>query len=130
MRGGQQALHLLDGQDFGQARRPARTFEDRGRIIAARPLAIKEAMQLPNGRKPPGRGRRRKATGLQSAQIGLDVVRCGALQGLAGAGESALVIGEVAAVGFERIGGSAALGGQHVQKSCDAAVFRHAQPIG
>ena len=108
----------------------------RGRSICAEgssraaALEEEEAEILADRREPPGGGRGQQARAGQRRQIGADVVAAGRRQALAAPGEEAREVGEVAAVGVERVARGTALGRHHLEEGVERAGSQAQGPAG
>jgi hypothetical protein len=119
---GDQHLHLRFRQRLGQAGRQAGAVEQRRGVVGPEPLAAQESVELPERRQPTRRGARRQAGVGQGAEVIAQGVRPGGggllHPGAAGEGGE---VQQVGAVGGERVGRRAALGGQHLQEGFEVA---------
>ena len=117
-----QPVDVADRQDLGQGPGPARTFDREGGIVAPKGFRVEMLVKLTNGGQAARQRRGAQAVGGPRRQIGLHMggarlQRVGPLRP-----EMALVIGKVAAIGFERIGARSALGSERVEKSGEESV--------
>ena len=104
---------------FGSVAPALGPFQHRGRIVAAFSFRVEEAIELAHRRQPPRqRGGLEAALG-EAAEKSAQVVGVGAGDGAAGGAQMRGEIGEIVAIGGERILAGAALGRQHVEEQFD-----------
>ena len=119
---GEQAVDVLHRQDLGQPLALARPFQDLRGIVGALALGDEEAMELADRRELARRRRGLEAQGLERREIGAQVVCRGIERRTPACDETCRISRDVAAIGVQRVGRRATLGGDHVEEQLDEAV--------
>ena len=104
---------------FGSVAPALGPFQHRGRIVAAFSFRVEKTIELAHRRQPPRqRGGLEAALG-EAAQKAAQVVGVGVGDAAAGGAQMRGQIGEIVAIGGERVLAGAALGRQHVEEQLD-----------
>ena len=121
----EQALHFGLAQDLGQGRPRSRIVESGRRIGVTNFLGQQKTKELSQAGKPPRRRRRRTPRIGELAEVGAQGPGVGLGQVGTADGEEFGRVGQVPAIGIDRIDGGAALGHEHLEEGLDvAAVWR------
>src|SRR5260221_8466231 len=90
-----------------------------GWVVGAAPLCIEEAIELADGREPPGHRRGREATLAERSEITAQVLGRGTSDAASDFAELCGEVGEVTGIGGERVLRSPALGRDHIEEQLD-----------
>src|SRR5262249_56722271 len=96
-----------------------RPFDDGRWVVGAPSLCIEEAIELADGREPPGHRRGREATLAERSEIAAQVLGRGTSDAASGFAKLCGEVGEVASIRGERVLGSPALGRDHIEEQLD-----------
>src|SRR5262249_56648561 len=119
-----QPVYLGGAEYLGRRTAAFRPLDDGGWVVATAPLCIEEAIELADGREPPRHRRGREATLAERSEIAAQVLGRGASDAASGFVELCGEVGEVAGIRGERVLGSPALGGAHVEEQLDHRLVR------
>ena len=115
---------------FGSVRPRFGPFQHGGRIVLKFSFGVEKTIELAHRRQPPRqRGGLEAALG-ERAQKTAQIAGVGVGDAAAGGAQMRGEIGEVVAIGIERILAGAALGRQHVEKQLDQRFIRCLSPAG
>ena len=118
----QKSVDLGDRQHLGQSAPALGSFQYRRRIVGAFSLHVEETVKLAQRRQMPRHGGGGEAAFGQRAEITAQILGARIGDAAAAAAQMRGKIGEVAAIGIERIPAGAPLRRQHVEKQRDRRI--------
>ena len=116
---GQHAVDVRYRQHLWQATAALGAGQDRGGIVLADAFVQHEAEQMPHRRQPPRHAGGFKPSDIEIGEIVAQLLGVGSGKGLPGAGQELREIGEVAAIGLQRVVARALFRREHVEEQVD-----------